>query len=183
MAYSLQGFDARTDEVVEWLSKEYATVRTGRATPTLLDGIQVESYGARVPLSQAGSIGVEDARTLRVSPWDAGAVKVIEKAITDANLGVSVVSDERGVRVMFPELTSDRRAQLLKIAKAKLEEARVSLRRVRDEVVKDIEQKEKAAELTKDDRFRAKEELQKHVDKANERLNAMLEKKEVEINS
>lgn len=181
MTYSFSVFDARAAEVVEWLAKEYTSVRTGRATPTLLDGVQVESYGTRVPLMQVGSVGVEDPRTLRVTPWDASQVKAIEKAITDADLGVSVASDDRGIRVTFPELTSERRVQLLKIAKAKLEDARVSLRQARDEVVRDLEQKEKASELTEDEKFRAKDDLQKRIDKANEQLNAMLAKKETEI--
>ena len=181
MTYTFTTFEKRAGEIADWLAKELATIRTGRAAPALLDGIQVESYGARVPLPQAASVSVEDPRTLRISPYDAGAVKVIEKAIAEANLGVSVAADERGVRVMFPELTGERRAQLLKIAKGKLEEARVSLRGVRDEVVRDLEQKEKDGELTKDEKFRAKETLQKKVDEANEKLNGMLERKEKEI--
>ena len=181
MAYTFGTFDARATEVIEWLAKEYTSIRTGRATPALLDGIQVESYGARVPLVQVASVSVEDPRTLRVSPWDAGGAKAIEKAITDANLGISVVSDDRGVRVMFPELTSDRRAQLMKIAKVKLEDARVSLRKARDETMRDVEQQEKDGELTKDEKFRAKDDLQKRVDAANDRLSMALTKKETEI--
>jgi ribosome recycling factor len=181
MAYTFTAFDERAGEIHEWLSKEFATIRTGRAAPTLLDGVQVESYGARVPLNQAASVGVEDPRTLRVSPYDPSAVKTIEKAVTDADLGVSVSADETGVRVIFPELTGERRAQLLKIAKGKLEEARVSLRSARDEVVRDMEREERDGELTKDEKFRAKEALQKRVDDANEKLGGLLEKKEAEI--
>jgi ribosome recycling factor len=183
MAYSFSGFDKRVEGVLEWLSKEFSGIRTGRATPALLDSIQVESYGARVPINQVGGVTVEDARTLRISPWDQGAIKPIEKAITDADFGVSVAVDDKGVRVIFPELTSDRRAQLLKLAKARLEEARVSLRKARDEVVKDIDQKEKESALSGDEKFRTKEELQKRVDKANEALGMMYEKKEKEINN
>lgn len=183
MAYSFTSFDGRAGEVVEWLGKEFAVIRTGRATPALLDGVQVESYGARAPINQMSSVTVEDARTLRISPWDASAIKAIEKAITDADFGVSVAVDDKGVRVIFPELTSDRRAQLLKLAKSRLEEARVSLRKARDEVVKDIDQKEKEGALSGDEKFRAKEDLQKRVDRANENLNSLFEKKEKEINS
>lgn len=182
MAYNFNSFDTRVQETQEWLSKEFSAVRTGRATPALLDSIQIESYGARVPLQQASSITVEDARTLRITPWDKGSLKSIEKAITDANYGVSVVTDDKGVRVIFPELTSERRTQLMKVAKAKLEDARVSLRKARDETLKDVEQQVKANELTEDDKFRVKEELQKRIDAANSALNGMLEKKELEIN-
>ncbi len=183
MAYVFTPFDRRVQEVVDWLVKEFSGIRTGRATPALLDSIHVESYGARVPINQVGSVNVEDARTLRIAPWDSGSIKSIEKAVTDADFGVSVASDDRGVRVTFPELTTDRRVQLLKLAKGRLEEARVSLRQARDEVVKDMDQKEKDGSLTKDAKFRMKEELQKRVNQMNERLNGMFAKKETEIHS
>lgn len=181
MVYPFAQLDARAQGVVDWLAKEFTSIRTGRATPALLDSIRVESYGARVPINQVGGVSVEDARTLRISPWDSGSIKAIEKAIADADLGISAASDEKGVRIIFPELTSDRRAQLLKLAKTRLESARVSLRQARDEVVKEIDQKEKNDELTKDEKFRAKEELQKRVDRVNTRLNSMFKKKETEI--
>lgn len=183
MAYIFTRFDTRAQEVVDWLGKEFVVIRTGRATPALLDSIQVESYGARVPIHQISSISVESARTLRVSPWETSSIRAIEKAITDADFGVSVASDDRGVRVTFPELTTDRRVQLLKLAKARLEDARVSLRQARDEAIKEIDPKEKEGDLTKDEKFRTKEELQKRVDRMNEKLNGMFEKKEVEINT
>ncbi len=181
MAYDFSTFDTQAKETEEWLGKEFSSIRTGRATPTLIDGVQVESYGARVPLQQAGSITVEDARTLRVTPWDPDGIKAIEKAIIDANLGISVVPDEKGVRVIFPELTSERREQLIKLAKNKLEDARVSVRAARDEAVKEIDTKLKSGELSEDQKFNAKEDLQKRVDRVNETLNKMLERKEKEI--
>ena len=183
MPYSFGAFDIRAKEVVDWLAKEFSVIRTGRATPTLLDGIQVESYGARVPINQISSILSSDARSLRVSPWDTHSIKAIEKAITDADLGVSVTVDDQGVRVTFPELTSDRRVQLLRLAKARLEDARVSLRQARDEAVKEIDQKEKESTLTKDEKFRTRDELQARVDRTNAKLNELLEKKEIEINT
>ena len=182
MAYLFTLFDRRAQGVADWLAKEYTGIRTGRASPALLDSIQVESYGARVPVAQISSVMVEDARTLRLLPWDSMAIKAIEKAIIDADFGVSVTSDDRGVRVTFPELTSDRRAQLLKLAKTRLEDARVSLRQARDEAIKEIDQREKDGDVTKDEKFRAKEELQKRVDAVNERLNSMFAKKGTEIN-
>ncbi len=181
MAYDFKQFDARVKETVEWLSREFAAVRTGRATPTLLDMVQVEAYGARMPLQQVASVGSEDARTLCITPWDKGQLKDIERAITEANLGISVVTDDKGIRVIFPELTSERRVQLLKLAKTKLEEARVVLRKSREEVLKDIETKEKEGELSEDDRFRLKEEVQKRVENANGSLDEQMSKKETEI--
>jgi len=182
MSYNSKNFVARGEEIVKWLEKEFSGVRTGRATPALLDLVLVESYGTRVPIQQVGSVSVEDARTLRVSVWDQNTVKALEKAITEADLGVSVVADGSGIRVIFPELTGERRVQLLKLAKAKLEEARVSLRGARDEAIKEIDALEKAKEMSQDDRFTAKEDLQKKVDGFNNMLESHYSLKEKEIN-
>jgi ribosome recycling factor len=171
----------RFTDIIEWLDKEFSTIRTGQATPTLLDGVRVESYGAMLPLNQVGSVGIEDARTLRISPWDASQVKAVEKAITDANLGLSVVTDSSGVRVIFPELTGERRQQLVKLAKSKLEDARVSVKAVRDDVMKAIDAAEKSGEMSQDDKFTQKEEAQKIVDATNRALEARFSEKEAEI--
>lgn len=181
MAYDFKAFDTKLADAKEWLQREFGAVRTGRATPALLDMVRVDSYGARVPLTQVGSVGNEDPRTLRVTLWDKNQIKVVEKAIVDANLGVSVSSDDKGVRVTFPELTSERRTQLLKLAKAKLEEARVAIRKARDEVMKDIDVREKSGEMGEDERFRMKEDVQKRVDGANKDLDLILTRKEAEI--
>jgi ribosome recycling factor len=177
MAYDFKPFDAKLKETLEWLAREFSAVRTGRATPALLDMIEVEAYGSRMRLEQVGSVGVEDARTLRISLWDKNQIKDVEKAIIDANLGLSVVSDDKGIRVIFPELTSDRRAQLMKLAKSKLEEARVAVRKSRDEVMKDIS----AGDMGDDEKFKLKEDVQKRVDSANRTLDEALAKKEAEI--
>ncbi len=181
MAYDFKPFEGRIRETTEWLTREFTSIRTGRATPTLLDMVHVESYGTKVPLQQVGSVGTEDARTLRISPWDKNQIKAIEKAIVDANLGLSVVTDDKGIRVVFPELTSERRVQLLKVAKAKLEEARVALRKSRDEVMKDIDAKEKGGDMSEDEKFACKEGVQKRIDAGNLTLDDMLVRKEAEI--
>ncbi len=171
----------RFTDIVEWLDKEFSTIRTGQATPTLLDGVRVESYGSMLPLNQVGSVGIEDARTLRISPWDATQVKAVEKAIADANLGLSVMADSSGVRVIFPELTGERRQQLVKLAKSKLEDARVSVKAVRDDIMKAIDAAEKSGDMSQDDKFVQKEEAQKLVDAANRALEARFSEKEAEI--
>ena len=176
-------FEERGKEIVGWLEREFASIRTGRATPALLDLVHVESYGTKVPLRQIGSVMNEDPKTLRISVWDQSQVKSVEKGIMEADLGVSVVPDAGGVRVIFPELTSERREQLLKIAKAKLEEARVSLRGARDEAVKEIDSLEKSGKISEDERFKAKESLQKQVHALNTALTESYELKEKEINS
>lgn len=183
MAYDFKPFEKRIKEIEERLGKELSGVRTGRATPAILDGIQVESYGSRMGIAQVATVSVDDARSLRITPFDPSSIKEIEKAITVANLGLSAGSDERGVRVFFPELTSERRVTLLKLAKEKVEEIRTMLRAARDEVWNDIQAKEKAKEMSEDDKFRGKEEMQKRVDAANASFDAALERKEKEIAS
>jgi ribosome recycling factor len=181
MTHNFSEFNERADGIAAWLSKEFSSVRTGQATPALLDGVQVESYGARVPINQIGNVGVEDPRTLRISVWDASQVQQVERAIIDADLGVSVAADDSGLRVIFPELTSERRQQLLKLAKNKFEEARVSLRGARDEVVKELDAAHKNGDMSEDERYTAKEKLQELVDVKNREFSDLLAKKESEI--
>ncbi|OGD68027.1 ribosome recycling factor [Candidatus Campbellbacteria bacterium RIFCSPLOWO2_01_FULL_34_15] len=181
MAYDFSKFKKELSEIESWLTKEYTTIRTGMASPALLDSVKVESYGSFMPINQLATVGTEDARTIRVSPWDKSQVRGIEKAINDANLGVSVASDSAGVRVIFPELTSERRVLLIKSAKEKLEKARVSLRGEREKVWEDIQKKEKNGEMGEDEKFSLKEEMQKYVDETNRKFEEIFSKKEKEI--
>jgi ribosome recycling factor len=181
MAYDLSKLQAHIQETEEWLSRELSGVRTGRATPTLLDAVKPEAYGTRTPLRELGSVSVEDARTLRIIPWDRSLLKAIEKGITDADLGVGVATDDQGLRVSFPELTSERRAQLTKIAKDKTEQAKVTLRSHRTDALKQLETAEKAGGMGKDEVARLKIEIQKLIDAGNDALLAVLERKEEEI--
>ena len=183
MTYDFKELKEKVKGAEEWLKKEYTTLRTGIASPAILDGVQVESYGTRLPINQVANIGIEDARVIRITPWDKSQTKEIEKAITVANLGVSVGSDEKGVRVFFPELTGERRELLIKTAKAKLEDARVNLRGFRDDVWGDIQQKEKDGDMTEDEKFRGKNDMQKIIDDSNAALETLFAKKEKEINS
>ncbi len=171
----------RLQESVSWLGEAYAGIRTGQAAPGLLDGVKVENYGTHMPINQVGSVGIEDARTLRISTWDAGVIPAVEKAIRDADLGVSVSTDSAGLRISFPELTSERRGQLLKLAKQKLEDARVSVRSARDEIMKDIDKAEKSGDISEDEKFTQKEQVQKLVDDTNKQLEAIFTKKEQEL--
>jgi ribosome recycling factor len=181
MAYDFKPFEKRVKEIGERAGKELSGIRTGRAAPAILDAVLVESYGTRVPITQVATVAVEDARTIRITPWNMTNAKEIEKAITVANLGLSVGADEKGIRVAFPELTSERREQLLKLAKEKVEELRTELRAARDQVWSDIQKQEKDKTLTEDDKFRAKDEMQKRVDAANKTFDSALLRKEKEI--
>ena len=172
----------RFADITSWLQNEYASIRTGQASPGLPDGIKVEVYGSYLPITQVGSVGIEDARTLRLSIWDASQIVAVEKAIREADLGVSVVTDSSGLRIIFPELTSERRVQLLKLAKSKLEEARVRVRQVRDDLMKDMERQFKAGEMSEDDKFVFKDKMQKIVDETNGKLESLFTKKESELN-
>jgi ribosome recycling factor len=175
--YDLSSFKKAAAEKSEWLAVELQGLRTGRATPALLDGVSVEVYGSRMRLKEVANIAAEDARTLYVNPWDKSQTKAIEKAITLADLGVSAGSDEKGVRVSFPELTEERRNQLVKLVKAKLEEARVALRGARTKALADIEK----SGASEDDEKRLKADVQKIVDEANKALEAVAERKEAEL--
>ncbi len=181
MAYNFSRFNAESKKIEEWLSKEFAGIRTSRATPAILDGVMVESYGSRMPVKQVANISGEDARTLRIAPWDASQIKEIEKAIVTSNLGLSVSIDDKGLRVAFPSLTEDRRKSLIKLSKEKLEEAKISVRKLRDEAWKDIEATEKKGGMGEDEKFRLKKEMEKMVEALNKKLMEAEERKEKEI--
>ncbi len=181
MVYSFGFFEERIKNIEAHLIEEFSGIRTGRATPAVLDGVVVESYGTRVPISQIASISIEDARTLRIVPWDHSQDKEIEKAIIAANLGLSVSTDDKGLRIFFPELTAERRQSFIKLAKARLEESRASLRSARDDVWSDIQKQEHDKEMSEDDKFRSKEDMQKRVDAANQNFDAIFARKEKEI--
>lgn len=183
MAYDFKPLEAKLAGAKEWLGKEYRGLRTGRASPSILDGVSVQAYGSQMPIKQVANVGVEDARSLRVTPWDMGLLKDIERGIVAANLGLGTATDSSGIRVTFPELTSERREQLVKAAKQKLEEARTTVRLSRDESWKDIQEKEKNNEITEDDKFRLKDELQKKVDTCNDDLEKLFDAKEEEMSA
>lgn len=181
MAYNFTQFKNSAKETEEWLKKEMSGIRTGRATPAILDNVRVDAYGSEMPVNQVANVSVEDARMLRITPWDMSLAKAVEKAIAVSDLGLSVALDDKGLRVTFPELTTDRRASLLKIAKQKLEDAKVTLRGEREKVLKDIDKHEKEGGMGEDEKFRLKTELQKMVDESTKNLDEVFTKKEKEI--
>ncbi|MDD5165625.1 MAG: ribosome recycling factor [Candidatus Pacebacteria bacterium] len=181
MAYDFNPFKKNITSTEEWLKKEFQQIRTGQASPSILDGVKVEVYGAPMSLKEVASVMIEGARTLRVTPWDKGQIKDIEKGITLANLGLSVIVDDQGLRVNFPELTSERRTEIVKTAKEKLEEGKKQLRSHRDVVIKDLDAKEKSGAMGKDDVFRGKKDAQKLVDDCNKKMEGEFTKKEKEL--
>lgn len=183
MAYDFSQFKARLKEIEERFARELGLIRTGRATTAILDSARVESYGARVPLNHVAGISIEDAKSIRITPWDKSQIKDIERGIAAEDLGISVASDDEGLRVVFPDLTADRRETLAKLARGKLEEARIALRQAREETWADIQEREKSGTLSKDEKFKGKDEMQKLVDASGKKLQEMCEKKEEEISS
>jgi ribosome recycling factor len=175
MAYNTTNFKTELKKIEEWLSKEYSQVHTGRATPMVLDSISIESYGQRMPIKNIASVTVEDPKTLRVAPWDKNQIKEIENAVMLANLGLSVVSDSDGVRVIFPMLTTENRTKLAKILKEKLEDGRISVRKERQSQIDGL------PDMSEDELKRAKDDIQKCVDEANANLEAIFAKKETEV--
>jgi ribosome recycling factor len=181
MTYNFTNFKSKLKKIEEFLSKEYSQLSTGRASPMVLDGVSVESYGAYQPVKNVASVSIEDPKTLRIAPWDKNQIKAIEKAILTADLGLSVATDEAGIRVIFPQLTTETRQKLVKVLKEKLEEARITVRRERGDVWEEIQKLEKDGKMNEDEKMRAKDELQKVVDEVNKNLGAILEKKEKEV--
>jgi ribosome recycling factor len=181
MAYDFSALKQEIMETEARLGRELAGIRTGRASATLLDAVRVEAYGAQMPIQQVGGVTMEDPRTIRIVPYDRSQVRALEKAIVDADLGVSVSSDDAGVRVAFPALTAERREGLIKMARSRLEDARIALRGARDEVWSDIQKATREGDIPEDDKFRLKDEMQKIIDDANKRLEEATERKESEI--
>lgn len=181
MPYNFTGFKTDLKKVEEFLGKEYRELNVGRASPSILDSVSVESYGAFLPIKNVASVSIEDPKTLRIAPWDKNQVKDIEKAIMAANLGVSVATDEAGLRVIFPQLTTETREKLVKVLKEKLEEARITVRKERERIWDDIQKQESSGKMTEDDKFRAKDDLQKIIDATNKNLETTFEKKEKEV--
>ncbi len=181
MAYNFTQTKEEFAKIEEWLRTQYTQISTGRANPALVDSVMVESYGSFQPIKNIASITIEEARVLRISPWDKGVVKDIERAIQSSGLPLSVVSDSNGIRASIPQLTEESKRIVVKLVKEKLEEARVSVRMERQRVDKEIEATAKEGNFSEDDKFKAKEDLQKLVDDINARLEELFQKKEVDI--
>lgn len=178
MTYNFNTFKEDLQKVTEWLKKEYNALHTGQASPSVLDSIFVNSYGTKQPVKNVASISLEDPRTLRVVPWDKSQLKEIENGILLADIGLSVATDDAGLRVIFPQLTGETREKLVKVLKAKLEDARVSVRKEREAIMKDIESKKDSGGFSEDDIKFAKSEAQKFVDEANKSLEQVFDEKE-----
>ena len=177
----IQTKQSALSNVIDFFKKDIASLRTGRANPAILDGLQVEAYGAKTPLAGLGSISVPEARSIVVTPWDKSVLKDIEKSIVAANLGLSVINEGDKIRLILPILTEENRRELVKKLNEKVETARISLRQVRDEIKETIERAFKNKAMSEDDKFRFFKELDEEINKRNDELKKIRDKKETEI--
>ncbi|KKW29637.1 MAG: Ribosome-recycling factor [Candidatus Uhrbacteria bacterium GW2011_GWD2_52_7] len=174
----LDEFKPQFTKVHEHLVKELAGIRTGRATPALVEDIQVEAYGAFQPIKALASMGTPDARTLLIEPWDGSAVKAIETALQKSDIGIMPTVDGKAIRLVMPMMTEENRQRMVKVMKEKLEDARVSARKVREEARKAIDKLEGVGE---DEVRRLQADLDKMVKDFNAKIDETGDKKEKEI--
>jgi len=179
---NLSDFKKELEQIKNRFKDEISGIRAGRATPDLISKILIDCYGVKCPLDQTAAIGTEDARTLRVQPWDKNLILNIETGIRNSELGIQPVIDKETIRVILPELTAERKTQLTKLLHKKTEEARVNGRIQRDDFWKETQDKERKGEMEEDEKFRIKDELQKAIDKFHEEVEEISNKKEKEIN-
>ncbi len=171
----------KMDKAVEHTQSQFSTVRTGRATPSLVERITIEYYGAQVPLQQIASISVPEARQLLIKPHDRGTLEPIEKAIRDSDLGVSPNNDGISIRISLPQLTEERRREYVKVVKHMAEDGRIAVRGVRRDARKAMESSEKAGDISADELERAEKDLEKVTHEHVEHIDAALGRKEQEL--
>jgi ribosome recycling factor len=171
----------RMDGAAEVLRKEFAGLRTGRASASLLEPIMVQAYGSEVPINQVGTVSVPEPRMLSVQVWDRSLVKAVEKAIRTADLGLNPSVDGTLLRIPVPELTEERRTELAKVAARYAEQARVAVRNVRRDGMEQLKRMEKDSEISSDEQHKQAEQVQQLTDQEIKRINDMLAAKEAEI--
>src|SRR5262245_9088159 len=177
----VQKAEDRMEKILEATRREFATIRSGKATPALLDAVRVEAYGQPVPLNQVGSVTAPEPRLLVVQPWDKSLVKAVSKAIQLSDLGLNPTDDGTVVRIPIPTLTEERRRDLVKLVSRLAEEGRVHVRQVRHDVNKDIKAQEHDGTLAEDDAKRLNAEVQKLTDRYIGLIDELLKKKTTEV--
>ncbi|HBU05499.1 MAG TPA: ribosome recycling factor [Nitrospiraceae bacterium] len=171
----------KMDHSIEALKKEFASVRTGRASLALIDGIKVDSYGTPTPLQQVASLSVPESRQIAIQPWDQKIISDIEKAIMKSDLGLTPTNDGKVIRINIPSLTEERRKQLVKVVRKNSEDAKVAVRNIRRDVNGEIKELEKEKHLSEDDTKKSLDEIQKFTDSYVKKIDEILTHKEKEI--
>lgn len=169
------------DGLLNFYKGDISSIRTGRATPSLVEDVQVEYFGVKYHLKELASISVPEPRTVLIQPWDKGALEAIGGAITKSGIGLAPIAEGQAIRLNIPSLTEDRRKEFIKLLKSKTEEARIKIRRHREDIWDKIQKLEKTGEIREDDKFKGKEELQKLVDEYNGKIEELENKKEAEL--
>lgn len=181
MQEKLKGYEDKMNKSLEVLLGDYSSIRAGRANPHVLDKIRVDYYGTPTPIQQVGNINVPEARLIVIQPWEKSLLKAIERAILTSDLGINPTNDGNVIRLVFPELTEERRKDLAKDVKKKGESTKVAVRNIRRDANDTFKKMEKAGELSEDDRKLGEEKIQKITDKMIEKIDAAIETKTKEI--
>ena len=171
----------RMNTAIESLKKDFGTIRTGRASLSLIDGIRVDYYGAPTALAQIATLGIPESRQITIQPWDPKLIPDIEKAILKSDLGLTPGNDGKTIRINIPHLTEERRVQLVKIIKKRSEEGRVAVRNIRRDIMEELKKSEKEKHLSEDDVKRMHDEIQKVTDSYIEKVEEVMQHKEKEI--
>ena len=181
MSVDFKEYSRKMEKTLEHLEEEFGAVRAGRANPKVLDRITVEYYGSETPLNGVANISSPDARTLVIQPWDASIMKDIQKAILASDLGINPQNDGRVIRLVFPQLTEERRKELTKQVKKYAEDAKVAMRNLRRDGMDYVKKLKKNSEITEDDQKKAEKDLQDMLDKFIKRVDDTLAAKEKEL--
>lgn len=171
----------KLEKTFEHLQQQVALLRTGRATPALVEDLEVEYYDTKTLLKALASISSPEPRSIVIQPWDKNSIPPIEKAIRNSSLGLNPVTDRDAIRLAIPALTEERRRELVKLLGRHIEDARIAIRREREEALKNVDHKERAKEISEDEKFRQKNEVQKIVDDINKKIEELGAAKEKEI--
>ena len=178
---SISEAKAHMEKAVEAMRREFSSVRTGKASPTLLDVVRVDAYGSKMPMNQVATVTAPEPRMLIIQPWDKGLLGAIEKAIQAAELGLNPANDGNVIRVPIPALTEERRKEMVKTLHKLAEEGRVAVRHARQEANKDLKKKQGAHEISEDDAHRQMDEVQKMTDNFIHKIDELLKTKETEV--
>ncbi|MBT5496385.1 MAG: ribosome recycling factor [Alphaproteobacteria bacterium] len=177
----LSDIERRMDGALEALNREFGGLRTGRASPALLDPLTVDAYGSQMPLNQVGTVNAPEARLLTVQVWDQQLVKAVEKSVVESNLGLNPQTEGNLIRIPIPDLSEERRVELKKIAGKYAEQGKIAIRNVRRDGMDTLKQMERDGEISQDEQKSQSEEIQKLTDAQISKIDAMLEAKETEI--
>lgn len=179
----ISDFKGDFEKAVEFLKNDITGLRTGRASSAIVEDIMVEAYGTRQTLKSVASINIPDPKTVNVDPWDKGLLSAVEKAIRDSGMGINPVNTGSQIKLFLPELTTERRQELIKVLHQKLESARISVRKIREDIKEMIKAAEDGGEIGEDEKYRLQEDLDKMAGEYNEKIKETGEKKEEEINA